>query len=214
VTDVDGNVYHTIKIGTQTWLVENLKTTKYRNGNLIGTTTSINTDLTYATNPKYQWAYNGIESNVQTYGRLYTWYVVTDSIGIAPIGWHIATDAEWTSLQNYLISNGFNYDNTTIDNKIAISLCSTSLWTSSSITGTPGFDLTKNNSSGFSLIPGGYRGFDGYYYLLGNGTDIWTSTESGSVNANARGCGYNAATLGTNSLNKNYGFSVRCIRDN
>jgi len=213
VTDVDGNLYHSIIIGSQTWMVENLKTTKYRNGDIIGTTNSLNTDLTYATTPEYQWAYNGMESNVPTYGRLYTWYVIADSRNIAPAGWHVASDAEWLVLQNYLIANGYNYDKTTIDNKIGKSLCTTSLWNNSYISGTPGNDLTQNNSSGFSMVAGGYRGFDGYFYILGNGTDIWTSTESSTLLANVRGCGYADVNLGSNIRSKNYGFSVRCLKD-
>jgi len=72
VTDIDGNVYHTVKIGAQTWMVENLKTTKYRNGDLIGTTTPVTKDISSESTPKYQWAYNGDEKNVSLYGRLYT----------------------------------------------------------------------------------------------------------------------------------------------
>ncbi|MDD4971752.1 MAG: FISUMP domain-containing protein [Paludibacter sp.] len=213
VTDADGNLYHSITIGSQKWMVENLKTTKYRNGEIIGTTSSLNMDLTYAVSPKYQWAYYGQESNVATYGRLYTWYAVADSRNIAPVGWHVASDAEWSVLQNYMISNGYNYDKTTIDNKIANSLCTTTLWNASSIVGTPGYDMSYNNSSGFSMVSGGYRGFDGYYYIIGNGTDIWTSTEFSSNMANAKGCAYNCLNLGSNTLNKNYGFSVRCLKN-
>ncbi|MDD4970289.1 MAG: fibrobacter succinogenes major paralogous domain-containing protein [Paludibacter sp.] len=213
VTDQDGNLYHTVKIGTQTWMTENLKVSKYRNGELIGSTGSVYTDLTYATFPKYQWAYNGVETNVPVYGRLYTWHVVVDSRNIAPEGWHVASDAEWAVMQNYLIANGYNYDKTKIDNKIAKSLCTTTLWDISSITGAPSCNQSQNNSSGFSMVPGGYRGVDGYYYLLGGGNDIWTSTENSTTLACARGCGANYPNLGANNLNKNYGFSVRCIKN-
>ena len=72
VTDIDGNSYHTLTIGTQVWLDENLKTTKYRNGDLIGTTSSATLDISMQTTIKYQWAYDGNESNVAIYGRLYT----------------------------------------------------------------------------------------------------------------------------------------------
>ena len=213
VSDIDGNLYHYITIGSQAWMVENLKTTKYSNGDLIGTTSSLYTDLSYAVNPKYQWSYNGDESNVATYGRLYTWYTVTDSRGIAPNGWHVASDAEWASLQNYLIANGYNYDKTTSENKIAKSLCTTTLWNTSYNVGAPGNDLTKNNSSGFSMVAGGYRGVDGSYYILKSGTDIWTSTEASPYYGCARGCGWQDFNLGANNLSKNYGFSVRCVRD-
>jgi len=213
VTDADGNLYHSITIGSQTWMIENLKTTKYRNGEIIGTTSTLNADLSYETSPKYQWAYNGIENNVPFYGRLYTWYAVTDNRNIAPAGWHVSSDAEWSVLQNYLISNGYNYDNTTTDNKIAKSLSSTTGWNISTINGTPGYEQLQNNSSGFSMVPGGYRGVDGYYYILGTGTDIWTSTESTTYSAIMRGCGFDCPNLGSNIGNKNYGLSVRCLKN-
>jgi uncharacterized protein (TIGR02145 family) len=79
IRDIDGNAYTSVTIGTQIWMVENLKTTKYRNGDLIGTTNPATLDITNESTPKYQWAYDGNETNVATYGRLYTWYVVTDS---------------------------------------------------------------------------------------------------------------------------------------
>lgn len=213
VTDIDGNTYHTVTIGSQTWMTENLKVTKYRNGDNIGTTGSLNTDLTYAVLPKYQWTYNWIDSNANIYGRLYTWHAVTDSRNIAPVGWHVATDAEWAVLQSYLIASGYNYDKTISDNKIAKSLCLTTGWNASTVVGTAGNEPLKNNGTGLSLVPNGYRGFDGYFYLLGNGADIWTSTENSSTLACARGCGYNVVNLGSYTLNKNYGFSVRCIKN-
>ena len=92
--DIDGNVYdNTVTIGTQIWMTENLRTTRYSNGDSIGTTTL---DISGESTPKYQWAYDGNESNVATYGRLYTWYAVTDSRNVCPVGWHVPSDAEWT----------------------------------------------------------------------------------------------------------------------
>ena len=101
VKDIDGNIYRTITIGTQVWMAENLKTTRYRNGDLIGTTTPATLVIEGESAPKYQWAYDGNESNVATYGRLYTWYVATDSRNVCPIGWHVPTDAEWTVLTEF-----------------------------------------------------------------------------------------------------------------
>lgn len=86
ITDIDGNIYNTVTIGTQVWIKENLKVTRYRNGETIPTTTA---DISGETTPKYQWAYNGNQSNVSVYGRLYTWYAVTDSRGVCPTGWHL-----------------------------------------------------------------------------------------------------------------------------
>ena len=128
VKDIDGNVYRTITIGTQVWMAENLKTTKYRNGDLIGTTTPATLVIEGESTPKYQWAYDGNESNVATYGRLYTWYVATDSRNVCPIGWHVPTDAEWTTLTDYLIKNGYGYGDGYKGMDIAKSMAATSGW--------------------------------------------------------------------------------------
>jgi len=102
VTDIDGNIYHILTIGTQVWMAENLKTTRYRNGDSIGTTSPATLDLTDELTPKHQWAYDGNKINAVTYGRLYTWYAINDSRNICPTGWHIPTDAEWTTLTDFL----------------------------------------------------------------------------------------------------------------
>jgi len=94
ITDIEGNVYNLVAIGTQTWMKENLKTTRYRNGDLIGTTTPATLDISGESTPKYQWAYAGNESNVITYGRLYSWHAVADSRNVCPTGWHVPTDVE------------------------------------------------------------------------------------------------------------------------
>ena len=99
VTDIDGNVYNTVTKGTQEWMAENLKTTKYDNGDLIATTLA---DITLEVNPKYQWAYDNDEANVATYGRLYTWDAITDGRSVCPTGWHVPTDADFTTLTTFL----------------------------------------------------------------------------------------------------------------
>ena len=101
-TDVEGNAFHFVKIGKQIWMKENLKTTKFSNGDLIGTTNPPTFDISEESNPKYQWAYDGNEDNVAAYGRLYTWYAITDSRNICPAGWHLPTNAEWDTLSFYL----------------------------------------------------------------------------------------------------------------
>lgn len=211
VTDIDGNVYHTVTIGTQTWMVENLKTTRYRNGDVIGTTTaSIPNDAT----SKYQWAYGNNEANVAKYGRLYTWYAATDTRNIAPAGWHVPTDAEWTTLQNYLIANGYNYDGTTIYNKIAKSLAATTGWNFDTGSGTIGNDLTKNNSSGFGAFPGGYySSFSIAFLNVGVGGRWWSLTEQSTTTSWHRNLYCTNSDLGRVEIKKSYGLSVRCLRD-
>jgi uncharacterized protein (TIGR02145 family) len=102
VSDIDGNLYNSVKIGSQIWMIENLKVTKYNNGDSIGTTIPSNYDYSSEINPKYQWAWGGNESNIATYGRLYTWYAVIDNRGVCPAEWHVSTNEDWTILTTYL----------------------------------------------------------------------------------------------------------------
>jgi len=200
VTDIDGNVYKTIQIGTQTWMAENLKTTKYRNGDLIGTTTPATLDISTQTNPKYQWAYGGNESNVATYGRLYTWYAATDSRNICPTGWHVPTDSEWTSLTTFL------GDESVAGSKLKEA--GTSHWQS------PNSDAT--NSSGFTALPSGYRYINGEYNNIGGYGHWWSYTEYSTDIAWSRSISYNLSIASRNynfNFGKSTGFSVRCVKD-
>jgi hypothetical protein len=104
ITHIDGNEYEIVEMGTQWWMAENLKVTRYNNGDLIGTSNPANLDLFHTVYnggvpPKYQWAYNGVESIAIVYGRLYTWYAVTDPRGVCPTGWHVPSNDERLLLQ-------------------------------------------------------------------------------------------------------------------
>ncbi|MDD4993605.1 MAG: FISUMP domain-containing protein [Paludibacter sp.] len=152
--DADNTNHPIVTFGTQTWMVDSLKTTKYRNGNVIATTTS--TAIPNDATAKYQWAYNKNERNVAMYGRLYTWWAATDTRSIAPTGWHVASDTEWTTLQTYLAANGYNYFGTT-GNYIANS---SGLFYS---TGFYGYWLSATESSGTDVL---YRYLYNNNYLL------------------------------------------------
>ena len=212
VNDIDGNSYKTIGIGSQMWMAENLKTTKYSNGDLIGTTTPATKDIQSENTPKYQWSYEGIESNVATYGRLYTWYVVTDSRNVCSTGWHIPTDAEWTTLTDYLTNNGYGYGGS--GNDIGKSMAATSTWFTNGIAGTVGNDLASNNSSGFTALPSGYRNWDGNFYYIGKFSYMWQAKEWDVPNANVLGISYDFGTAAKTYFYKIDGMSVRCLRDN
>lgn len=215
IKDGDGNTYSSIRIGAQEWFTENLRTTRYSNGDLIGTTDPADYDLYYESTPKYQWAYAGQDSNASVYGRLYTWYTVVDIRNVCPTGWHVPSESEWTRLENYLIANGYNYDGTITDNKIAKSLAATTTWESSYFTGVVGNTdyPVKRNSSGFTALPGGYRFDDGLFDGLGSHGSWWSSTEAGSLFA--RGffmyCNYFSTYRG-DGLKKG-GKSIRCVKD-
>jgi uncharacterized protein (TIGR02145 family) len=116
-------------------LASNLRTTKYNDGTVIPLVTD-NTAWSNLSTPGYCW-YGNNAANKDTYGALYNWYTVNTGI-LCPTCWHVPTDADWITMQNYLIANGFNYDGTTTGNKYAKALASTSGWTVSSITGAVG----------------------------------------------------------------------------
>jgi len=116
-------------------------------------------------------------------------------------------------LENYLIANGYNYDGTTTGNKIAKSLAATTDWDTYTGTGAIGTDLTKNNSSGFSALPGGYRFFDGTFLYMGGYSNWHTTTPSSSTNAWFRYLYFNDNYLLSANYKKSCGYSVRCVRD-
>lgn len=221
VTDIDGNIYYTITIGTQTWMAEDLKTTKYRNGDPIGTTSPATLDISAEVAPKYQWAYEGVETNVAVYGRLYTWFAATDSRNLCPVGWHLATDSEWTTMQDYLNANGYNYDGTTTYatyNKIGKSLAATTLWRLIGSQGAIGnIDYpTYRNKSGFTAIPGGTRSGRGVFFDKGSVDYWWTATEIDASFAWIRNMYYSNININDRVGNQktDLGLSLRCIADN
>ena len=228
ITDVDGNIYNIITIGSQVWMKENLKTTKYSDGTAISL---VNTNATWSaltnTSKAYCW-YNDNPANKDTYGALYTWGAAMNGAvssianpsnvqGACPTGWHLPSDDEWTQMYNYLIANGYNYDGTTTENKIAKSLGSTSGWQSTSATGSAGSTdyPSKRNSSGFTALPGGQRYNGGTFDLVGIFGFWWSSTEYDSTQAWYRYLYYSDTGAGRIYINeiKKGGYSVRCVKN-
>jgi len=205
VTDFDGNLYNTVTIGTQTWMKENLKTTKYNDGTTIPNVTD-NTAWTALTTGAYS-DYNNTTANSDTYGRLYNWFTVDNNgpskvvsnggKNVCPIGWHVPSDDEWTTLTNFLgglsIAGG--------------KLKETGImhWT------TPNTDAT--NESNFTALPGGARDISSTFSFLWDGGNWWSSTGFSSTTAWSRYLGYNYAGVSRYLSNKPYGFSVRCVKD-
>jgi uncharacterized protein (TIGR02145 family) len=212
VSDIDGNVYKTVKIGKQLWMAENLKTTRYRNGDLIGTTYPATLNILSELTPQYQWAPNGDESSVALYGRLYTWYTITDSRNLCPEGWHVPTEADRGALMDYIYANGYGYDG--VEGDINKSLASTSGWVYYSEPGTPGNDPSSNNSSGFSAVPAGMRSRTGFFAGSGEQASIWIATEYDETSAWHFDIMYNRGYLWLFADAKGLGMSVRCISDN
>jgi uncharacterized protein (TIGR02145 family) len=196
LTDQDGNVYTSETIGTQVWMVENLKTTKYRNGDLIGTTTPASFDITSEAEPKYQWAYMGNESKVAAYGRLYTWNATTDIRGVCPTGWHVPSDAEWNTLITFL-GGEINAMDKLIE-------AGSTHWQTGNVGAT--------NSSGFTALPGGFRYINGMFGGEGLYGDWWSSTKVSPTAASNLSFSISYSILRVQSQ-PSWGFSVRCLRD-
>ena len=216
VTDQDGNTYDYLTYGDQVWTVDNAEMVTYRDGTPIPQVTD-NTEWFNLTTGA--WCYY---NNDPTKGKLYNWYAVagihdtdpnTPNKEFAPEGWHVPSDVEWTILQEYLISNGFNFDGSTIGNKIAKAMASTTGWNSSTSTGAIGNDQSTNNSSGFNAFPEGGRGSSGSFGGEGDSAVFWSSTENNTNDAWDRDLVINNSLLYRTSSNKRNGFSVRFVRD-
>jgi len=195
VTDADGNVYHTVTIGTQVWMVENLKTTKYRNGASIPNVTT-----------NAQWEvlgtgaycnYNNDVLNANTYGRLYNWFAVNDSRKLAPEGWHISSYADWYTLINYLggesVAGGKLRE-----------------------TGTTHWCYPNNgatNECGFTALPAGYRNLWGGFSNKTYQALWWCSSEGSPDLSWAALIIFNAVNVTFEADYKKYGCAVRCVKD-
>lgn len=211
LTDIDGNVYVTVTLGTQTWMAENLKVSKYNDNTIIPKVTD---NTAWGNLTTGAWCnYNNLTVNDTTYGKLYNWYAV-NSGKLAPSGWHIPTDDEWTILENFLIANGGNYDGTATGNKIAKSLAAKTTWTIDITAGTIGTDLSLNNSSAFNALPGGYRNLDGLFHSINNETYWWSYTQGDNpIYAWSRILKYYIRYLHKNIEYKETGMYVRCVQN-
>jgi uncharacterized protein (TIGR02145 family) len=195
ITDKDGNVYTSVTIGTQIWMVENLKTTKYNDGTDIPLVTD-NTAWSNLTTPGYCW-YNNEIANKTPYGALYNWYAVNTG-KLCPTGWHVSTDAEWTTLTTFLggesIAGGKLKEIGTVN------------WKS------PNTGAT--NETGFTALPGGRRTSTYLFDAIEVFGNWWSSSVSSDVDAFARMMrNDNSSFLMWFSFKCN-GLSVRCLKDN
>jgi uncharacterized protein (TIGR02145 family) len=199
MTDQDGNVYKTVTIGTQTWMAENLRTTKYKDGKSIPNVTSASEWENLTTGAYCNYNNTSITDTIATYGRLYNWYAV-NTTKLAPKGWHVATDAEWSTLTGYLEGESVAGDK--------LKEIDTTHWSS------PKTEAT--NGTGFTALPGGYhfcRFSSGTYFFMGTIGHWWSSTEFSTNSAYLRGMNYNVSAVNRIYGPKDLGISVRCVRD-
>ncbi|MBE0636947.1 MAG: hypothetical protein IH598_00330 [Bacteroidales bacterium] len=219
----DSKSYTTVLIGTQCWMAQNLN---------IGLRINVSVEQSQNTPAEIieKYCYGDNESNCDTYGGLYQWAemvqylngatngiswdpVPTGNVqGICPAGWHLPTDAEWTALTTYVSSqSGYLCNSNT--SFIAKALAATTIWNSSSNTCAVGNNLSANNATGFTGLPGGLRVTNGTFNNLGITGYFWSSSDGSSTEAWDRSLGYSSALVFRNSYGKGYGFSVRCLRD-
>lgn len=230
LTDIDGIVYKTIQFGTQTWMGENLKTTKFNDGTPIPL---VQDDIEWGklTTPGYCWPKI---SNISPSGTiqvinytgplnaLYNWFTVnTENNGgknVCPTGWHVPSDADWTILEQYLVANGFNYDSTTTVNKIAKSLAATTNWKSTDKIGAAGNTDYPDyrNKTGFNAFPEGLRvvyNDIAHFSDIGSNCHWWSSTKYTSEKAITRVILFTDTYLRSSTQYIERGCSVRCVKD-
>ena len=196
VQDIDGNNYITVTIGSQIWMAENLRTTKYNDGIAIPLVTD-NTTWANLTTPAFCWYNNDAKTNGSTYGALYNWYSVNTK-KLCPTGWHVPSDIEWTTLTNYLggtaVAGG------------KLKEAGVTHWLSP--------NLGATNESGFTALPAGNRyPTNGGFVFMGEHGSWWTSTQYSST-VYHRGLMYNYIDVYSNSAGQyTAGYSVRCIKN-
>ena len=212
--DADENEYQCVQIGNQVWMAENLRTTSYNDGspisNGIGDTAWGKCSDTRI--GAYCFYDNTTDSDrIARFGALYNWYAV-NTAKLAPLGWHVPTLADWDTLWSYLIVNGYNYDGTTTSDKIAKSMAANTDWAPSQNEGAVGNDLSTNNKSGFSALPGGYREHDGRFLSKSNLSEWWIAPENSLV-PYFRSLNSNNEFLYMLDGNDKWGVAVRLVRD-
>ena len=194
VKDIDGNTYNTVQIGSQCWMRENLKTTKYATGENILLVT--NNNMWYNINEGAMCYYNNDASNAHIYGALYNGYTIDDGY-LCPEGWHVPTNDEW----NILVE------------ELGGAIAGYKMKTAYDWEGEYGYNGNGSNESGFSAFPAGAcSGFDGGFFNMRYQTYFWSSTSS-DWRKIMRGLSSNSKELWSSGLENNYGFSVRCIKD-
>lgn len=193
VTDIDGNVYHTVTIGSQVWMVENLKTTRYRDGSPIANVRNSSPSFLSCV-PGTCANYNMDQSKLTSCGRLYNGIAACGDI--APAGWHVPSDSEWSTLINYL--GGENVAGDKLKETSPVQ------W---------GIVATATNESGFSALPGGYYDGRGNYKLVGSNGLWWSSTAFDYKSVRSLRMNSDNGKVERTQNDVFEGLSIRCIKD-
>jgi uncharacterized protein (TIGR02145 family) len=219
VKDIDSNDYVTVVIGNKEWMAENLRVNRYKNGDTIPANF---TDSQWSTTSQGACDnYKNNEEMQKAYGNLYNWYSVADSRGLCPDKWHVPSYVEWTELLNYLSEQGFPNNDITGGAGNALKSCRqiNSPVNENCITSEhPRWSMHPihygTNHFGFSALPGGSRWIDGSYYYTGDYGHWWSSTQHSTSLAWEFGIYYLHGNVGQSGIDKSYGYSVRCVKDN
>jgi uncharacterized protein (TIGR02145 family) len=206
VTDIDGNVYKIVTIGSQVWMKENLKVTHYRNGDSIVNVLDLNIWAALSTGAYCN--YDNDTAIAAVYGRLYNWYAIADSRNIAPEGWHVATNEDWKQLEISIGISAATTDslgNHGTDEAGKLKDVDTTHWRS------PNTGAT--NESGFTALPSGGRDVAVDFLALYECCFFWSSTEHNADQALYRTMWYDESYLSCDPESKKEGFSIRCVRD-
>ena len=221
IIDQDGNTYNIITYCDQVWTGQNAQMSTYRDGTPIP---EVSDNTEWANLTTGAWKYTTHTIGNSTPEKLYNWYAVmgihdsdpnTPNKEFAPEGWHVPSDAEWTTFENCLIASGYNYDGTTTVDKIAKAIASTSGWVETQdYPGAPGYNQSTNNSSGFNIYPFGTITPEGVPVNGASNSVLWSSTEADSENSRRRILHWGAEHLSISSAElKTNGFSVRLVKD-
>ncbi len=205
--DDEAYVYQTVQIGDQVWMAENLRETRYRNGDAIPKIMDETKWFDLATGAYC--TYDNKNSNADTYGMLYNWMALNDPRGLAPVGWHIPSKDEWLMLGEYLGEGWQTYNEVfPIDSIVGgkMKTTGTEYWSS------PNTGAT--NESGFSALPGGFRSVWGPFYYINEEAGFWSSTDNDGTYVWGPVLRFNNSSLRMSLPNKRNGISVRCIKDN
>lgn len=205
IKDIDGFAYNTVKIGSQYWMVENLRTETFGNGDKIPFVESEN-EWVNLSGGAYCYYSNDVNAG-NLYGKLYNGYVVSDSRGIAPEGWHVPGEDDWLLLESYLGANSASMGTP------VKALASETGWNQSDLSGTVGFEPSQNNTTGFSALPGGSRYDDGAFKNLGASVSWWTTGSGISYYENFVTLTYNNKDVYHGSYYKKLGYYIRCVKD-
>lgn len=212
VQDIEGNLYKTLKIGTQVWMVENLKTTHYNNGTPIPNVTDKAAWENLST-PGFCWYDNDSTKYAKLFGTLYNYYVGADTNNrnVCPVGWHVPTFDNWNKLTFFLEADGHGYEGSGSD--IGKSMAARFRWNSSVNPGDIGNNAGANNSSGFTGLPAGARDVNGTFGTINDQGWWWSSNYLNGNNSWYLHLytGYGGTTW--SSIDKRLGMSVRCVRD-